>query len=253
LRNNDFRKTVKFIKRWKHNYKEKYDDFELKSFHIEQVVYLIFTQNQDIEIADAVFKFFCDIPKIISRPQIGDRADHNQFIDEYVTELSKSQKKKIKEARDYFLIEFENITSRAQISNLLIAYFYQRACAEERYLFDDLIPTYIEEDKAFEIDGYLSDRNGFRKFTYQISDSNGIVKRGNEIRFQIKQSVNSADLFKWKVKNDNSCDQPRGEITNGKTRNDPERTEYDGNHYVECFAIKNNVCIAKSKIPVIIQ
>ncbi|MDO8658744.1 MAG: hypothetical protein Q7K55_08435 [Candidatus Levybacteria bacterium] len=31
---------------------------------------------------------------------------------------------------------------------------------------------------------------------------------------------------------------------------EPESTEYVGDHYVECYAIKNNHCIAKSKVPV---
>ncbi len=250
--NDDFRKTVKFVKRWKHNCKEKYEDFEFKSFHIEQVIIEIYKKNTGLEIIDVIFKFFCDIPTIISKPRIKDRADQGKFIDEYLSSLTEEQKAKIIEARDHFLIELENLTPSKPISSLLVIDFYKRACLEEQYLFDSLIPTFIDDGLSLRIEGYLRRRNGFREYAYKISNHGGRVDKENRIKFRIEENTTSADSYKWKVKNDNSCIQPRGEITDNQTRRDPEKTLYDGNHCVECYAIRNNVCVAKSMIRVII-
>ncbi|PIP56512.1 nucleotidyltransferase, partial [candidate division WWE3 bacterium CG22_combo_CG10-13_8_21_14_all_39_12] len=40
----------------------------------------------------------------------------------------------------------------------------------------------------------------------------------------------------------------RGEITLGGTAQSPEKTIYPGSHYVECYAVENNVCTAKDRI-----
>lgn len=250
--NNDFRKAVKFIKRWKHNCKEKYPDFKLKSFHIEQVIFGIFSQNTDLKIADAIFKFFCDIPNMILKAQIRDRADRGKYIDEYIESLTESQKQKIIEARDKFLIELENIIPSKPVSNLLIANFYKRACLEEQYLFDFSIQMFLEDGMKFRIDGKVLPKTGFRG-NWWLRERSGRIEKKRQIKFYIIEDTTNASLHKWKVKNDNSAPQPRGEITDNRTRNDPESTQYTGNHYVECYAIKNDVCVAKSRTNVIIQ
>lgn len=252
-RNNDFRKTTKFIKRWKHNCKEKDKNFKLKSFHVEQVIARYFQYNADLEMVDAIFKFFREIPDIIARPQIKDRADQDKFIDAYLNDLTDEQKQKIIEARDHFLIELENFSPTKQPSSSLLAVnFYRRVCKEEQYLFDFSIPVFTENVLKFKIDGQVLPKPGFRN-NWWLSDSSGGVEIGRKVRFQIRQDTTSASVYKWKVKNDNSAPQPRGEITDNHTRNNPESTAYRGNHYVECYAIKNNVCVAKSRQRVLIK
>lgn len=84
-RNSDFRRAVKLIKRWRASCKELWgDDFPLKSFHLEQVMTRNFERSPDLEIFDAVFKFFCDLPRTIERAYIPDRADSRKNIDAYV-------------------------------------------------------------------------------------------------------------------------------------------------------------------------
>ena len=81
-----------------------------------------------------------------------------------------------------------------------------------------------------------------------ILDLFGLVISDRKIIFKIKNNPKlKIDLFKWKVKNDDSSPQPRGEITDHRTLNNPENTSYKGNHYVECFAILDDVCVAKCK------
>lgn len=250
-RNEDFRRTAKFVKRWKHNCKEADENFKLKSFHIEQLIYEIFSSNKGIEIADAAFKFFIDLPIAIWKPRIPDRADEEKFIDEYLNGLTESQRKRIKEARDAFLVELENLAASDSASKLLDAGFYKRKSSTESFLFDSAIPMFTNESLRFGIEGYLDKQDGFRAYTCPISLYDGRVGKDRKIRFRIKDNI-AADRYRWKVKNDNSSPEPRGEITDGKTRNDPESTKYDGKHYVECYAIKDNTCIAKARVDVII-
>jgi len=96
---------------------------------------------------------------------------------------------------------------------------------------------------SFEIYGEAQERNGgFRKY---ILDSIGLIPIDRKIKFRIKGNEPNVNLFKWKVKNDDNSREPRGEITDHQTKNDPENTKFQGNHYVECYAILNNVCVTK--------
>ncbi|MFH1543173.1 MAG: hypothetical protein ABIE03_01410 [Patescibacteria group bacterium] len=250
-KNSDFRKTVKLIKRWKYNCKEQDDNFKLKSFHIEQAVFNIFAHNPQFEIIDSIFKFFCDIPDIISQPQIKDRADYEKYIDEYLDDLTEQDKEKIIEARDFFLINLENISESPNVEDLLTAGFHHRASSTEEYLFDSGIPTFLEKDNTFRIRGKALLRAG--SFREKVLDAIGLIEIDRKIEFRITGPEPVVDLFKWKVKNDDNSPQPRGEITDHNTRNDPEYTQYDGSHYVECYAIRNGVCIARAKQAVVLK
>ncbi|HXI72526.1 MAG TPA: hypothetical protein VNN22_19455 [Verrucomicrobiae bacterium] len=249
--NGDFRKTTKFIKRWKHNCKMKQDGFKLKSFHIEQVIFAIYKQHPVVDIAGAIFKFFCDIPKIIARPQIKDRADEDKFIDDYLSSLTEVQKKQIIQARDFFLIKLENISENPSIPELLAAGFHNRASTTEEYLFDSGIPVLLEKGVNFKINGRALPRDG--GFREKFLDMFGGIEVDRKIDFYITGDKPTVDLFKWKVKNANSSPQPRGEITNHSTLHNPEHTKYDGSHFVECFAIKDGICIARAKQDVVLQ
>jgi len=91
----------------------------------------------------------------------------------------------------------------------------------------------------------VQERKGsFRRF---VLDFIGRITIDRKINFRIEGTPPSVDLFKWKVKNADSSPHPRGEITDHQTRNDPEHSKYIGEHYVECYAILDNVCVAKAR------
>jgi len=249
--NADFRKTVKFVKKWKHNLCDKDQNLKLKSFHLEQVVTKIFKQNPNTEIFDAIFLFFINLPAVISTPnQIQDRANGEKFIDDYLAKFTPEQKDKIKYARDGFLIRLENLSDSDSADSLMNIFFYKRSLSEE-FIFDDNIKTLTEEKYDFNICGEVQVRKGgFREF---ILDKIGFINVDRRIKFLISGSSPDVDILKWKVKNDSTCDQPRGEITNHHTKNEIEDTKYSGNHFVECYAIKNNICVAKARQNVVLN
>ena len=253
--NGEFRKSVKIIKKWRFNLEEADKELKLKSFHLEQVVTKYFQQNPNVEIFDAVFKFFYELPKMIDSPDIiKDRANDEKFIDDYLKNFTDEQKTKIKSARDGFLVKLENCKESTSIDTLLAINFYCRS-ASEQFLFDDNVKTFIENELSFKIDGFVepmtSYSSGWLSQTPQLQKglTRGLDKV-RKIKFSIRSNNTNATDFRWKVKNDNNCAQPRGEITPNQTKNNPESTEYAGDHYVECYAINNTNCIAKHRIQV---
>jgi hypothetical protein len=241
----EFRKTVKIIKAWKNNLTNNDENLKLKSFHLEQIITKYFQDNNNIEIFDAIFKFFTEIPKIINNPnQIKDRANNDKFIDDYLQNFTDAQKEKITQARNCLLIKLERFSENDTIQKLLETCFYKRHGDNEQFLFDFNIPCLTESDYSFKICGEVQVRTGgFREY---ILDKIGLINIDRKIKFRISGAVPNVDLFKWKVKNDNNSEQPRGEITDHRTLRDPEETRYTGSHYVECYAILNNICVARA-------
>lgn len=244
-KNSDFRKTVKFVKAWKNACKQLNDEFPLKSFHIEQIITIYFQEHQDIEIFDGVFNFFLTLPEKIRYPQIKDRADSSKYIDSYLVDLTKQRREMVQQARDHFLKCLEEISDIDPIDVLLDVKFLRRACSSEEYLFDQGIPVLTDGNYSFDIRGHVQIREGsFRAF---ILDVIGRISIDRKINFRVEGTPPPVDMFKWKVKNADHSPQPRGEITDHQTRNDPEHSKYFGEHYVECYAILNNVCVAKAR------
>ena len=248
--NNDFRKTVKFIKAWKNSCKEKCHDFKLKSFHIEQVVIEQFQQNSSLEIFDSIFVFFTEIPQIIKSPRIKDRVGNGKYIDEYLAGLTGTQKNKLIQARDGFLRKLENFSADDPISDLIKADFYKRN-KTEKFLFDDNIPILVE-GSGLKINGRIIEKPGFRSY---VLNNRCYVEKHRTIKFEITTDVKRDSIY-WKVQNDKTSNEVlkahaiRGEITGNHSSYHKESTRYSGHHYVECFAIKNNICIARSKVNV---
>ena len=94
--NSDFRHSAKFLKAWRHACKIEYgDEFTLKSFHLEQIIFKIFTETPDIITIDAITESLAVLPDHVSEAQIEDRADPDRYIDEYVNEITQEQKQLI--------------------------------------------------------------------------------------------------------------------------------------------------------------
>jgi len=94
--NNNFRHATKLLKGWRHACKMAYgEDFRLKSFHFEQIVYRYFSDNPSCSTVEAIIDCLATLPSCLDEPQFADRADANRFIDEYVSELTQEQRQLI--------------------------------------------------------------------------------------------------------------------------------------------------------------
>ena len=167
--------------------------------------------------------------------------------------LTDIQKEIIYNAIDSLLIKLESINESSSIEKIIQSGYYKRDSNNEKFLFDQNIPVLIDDSLSLKIDGFMKKHDGFREYQASLKVSNGIVDTKNNIEFKVITNTTSCDLLKWKVKNDNSSPQPRGEITDRTTYNNPESTAYIGTHYIECYAIKNNICVAKDRLYVVVR
>tara|TARA_R110002050_G_scaffold14376_10_gene45429 strand:+ start:1872 stop:3191 length:1320 start_codon:yes stop_codon:yes gene_type:complete len=248
--NKDFRKSVKLIKGWKNSCKDLNDRFKLKSFHLEQLITIQFKTNTCLGIFDSIFSVMSNLKQSIEKPHIVDRADSNKHIDQYVAELSDTEIKLIHDGIDAFLKTLESF--RGNVELLLKSGYYDRK-PKEKFLFDFGIPVLEDEYWEFKIDGFIKSRDGYREYRARLSQTNGIVDTKNSIDFKIIENNVPHDTLKWKVKNDDNCGEPRGEISHDNTTSKNESTAFLGKHFVECYAILNNTCVAKSRADVIIR
>ena len=247
--NSDFRKAVKIAKYWKEQLKLGDENLKLKSFHVEQVITEYFQSNPESTVFDALFSFFVDFPNtVLVANRIADRVNSDKFIDDYIDEFSSDIHQKFIQARDGVLINFERVDELHSIRDIFQPEFRQRKSDSEEYLFDNWIPVLLEtEHSTFDISADITDKQGsFVRALVRV----GLIDSGRYLKFK-NPSMTGCE-FKYKVKNDDSCEQPRGEITNHRTMHVPENTKYVGRHYVECYAIRDGVCVAKARHDVVI-
>lgn len=105
-------------------------------------------------------------------------------------------------------------------------------------------------------------QNGYRPMSLkEILNEHKFLKPQKQLDFYIK---NEKELYKlkpyeicWKVKNEGELamkkDKIRGQIYKTNQTHQHENSEFRGNHYVEAYIIKNDVCVAKGKIDVPIE
>ncbi len=240
-----FRKAVKIIKTWKNNLAEKDQNLKLKSFHTEQVVTKLFQTNPDFGIIDIIFIFFLGLSEVIKNPnQIRDRANTDKFIDDYLGNFTPAQLEKFEHARDAFLKQLEETSDEDDLNDLLLPNFYKRSNASEEFLFDKGFTTFTDPAHSdFDITADITGKDGI---FVRLLNKLGAIDSGRYLKFKKTKNIDGCE-YRWKVKNDDASEQPRGEITIGKTKNVPEHTKFSGKHFVECYAVKDSVCIAKAR------
>jgi len=130
-----------------------------------------------------------------------------------------------------------------------------RAPAEQ--FIDDLFPR-ADTSYRVRIAGRTRLKAGFR--SYDLHSHGNRIERSREIDFRIVE-CNVPEPFDvlWKIRNRGddaiNANALRGEIRRGSRdngRGHHEQTQYRGEHYVECYIIKDGKCVASHRQPVII-
>jgi len=282
-----FRKSAKIIKKWRWRWKQENDEFPLKSFHLELVVTDIFRQDPNQFCFDVIKAFIESIPSIISKPQCSDRADSSRYIDDYIKDLTDKQKKVVRAAAavsNKEIAAFANANSKQDaetelrsflgvsqklgiVSNVSSAVAGIPGSARklilkgikpvsgreagEQFLTDLNISTDLRFD--VKINAKVT-QDGFRPF--KLLGTIFPLKKYRSLEFFVEScSVPPPYQIKWKVKNTGAealrVGQLRGQIydDDGQQRRS-ESTKYWGNHYVECYVIKDGICVAADHVDV---
>lgn len=253
-RNDSFRKAAKFLKKWKWGCKKNFEDFPLKSFHLELIVMSVFEEKQKLDSYEAIQYIFSNFENYLDEPHFRDRADSTKYIDEYLRELDEESKEKIKvfvKSGGIFLQMIEKSETAEEVVRLL-----QRLFSGEEFIEAHDVIIAIDQNLTLKIDGWVrpKKKGSFRGYWLKSKDGDVVWKR--EIDFQMLEKSNLPQnvVLKWKVRNTGEDarekDSLRGEITEKHTRRTPELTLHRGVHYVECYAIQNNTCIARDRVEV---
>ncbi|MCK6560470.1 hypothetical protein HUU39_17920 [candidate division KSB1 bacterium] len=125
--NGYFRKTAKFVKKWKNRCKEIDPNFRLKSFHLELVVTEFFQNAPALICFDVVEKFFINLNQKVEKPQIPDKADKNMFVDQYLVDLTEDERSTILKFRNEalsYIKEMEVAQSETKCLELIKALLF---------------------------------------------------------------------------------------------------------------------------------
>jgi hypothetical protein len=109
---------------------------------------------------------------------------------------------------------------------------------------------------ALQIDCKVT-QNGFRDFllSHFLRNGNGLLRHNKSLNFYIvKSATPNPDSIWWKVRNVGATAEKRncirGQIVKSNKENQSERTNFCGPHFVECYIIKNGVCVARDRLDV---
>jgi hypothetical protein len=104
--------------------------------------------------------------------------------------------------------------------------------------------------------GQATRRNGFRQF--ELSKQGNRVPKQRRLHFTITSNVPEPYRVYWKVRNSGKeaeeANDLRGEISKDQGfRQKTESTCYTGQHYVECYIVKDNVVVTQDRQEVIVS
>lgn len=121
----------------------------------------------------------------------------------------------------------------------------------EQFLEQDFGIKTVASKHKVKIRARIARKNGFRHGN--LSAHGNRVAKGRDLYFSIIHCdvPEPYDVY-WKVRNHGpeaaKLGALRGEITTDSgTRSKKESTAYRGSHYVECYVVKNGVCVASNK------
>lgn len=145
----------------------------------------------------------------------------------------------------------EGKTERSAQYAYIKKYYDRGACTEE--FIDEIFNVDIRY--ALDIDCNVT-QDGWRPFLLRKYLNEGIPLRKNKkLDFYIVDTdcPKPYDVY-WKVRNVGleaiKRNMVRGNICKESGSHHIENTEFEGEHYVECYFVKNNVCVARDKIEV---
>lgn len=253
---------IRSIKKWSENCTA-----ALKSYQIERVVLSFFSSTglEDISIAQLFVKFF----------QYFLSSTSDQGLQSHVkTALSRAQKafdfetegkfeKAAEEWQKVFGIDFPKtieITTetfgddQGEYEKLSKLHAQYPSSAEEHLTQKYGIPFEIDSSYSVSLDADVSKQRGFRDDTLLAFLAKRLpVQKKKKLLFRVEHNVPAPYQIKWKIRNfgeeAKSAGGLRGQIYEDlgyETRE--ESTLYHGEHYVECYIIKDEKCVAIGRI-----
>lgn len=142
---------------------------------------------------------------------------------------------------------------RASYESASVRKAFDRGADTEKFI-EELVPVDIRY--SLQIDCNVT-QGGWRPFSLRdfLRTSGGFLRHNKHLDFHItKTNCPKPYEIWWKVRNVGAeaerRNMIRGQINKTNCDHHRENTDFYGPHYVECYLIKNGVCVARDKIEV---
>jgi len=249
---------IRTVKKWTDNCSVK-----LKSFQIEEYVLNFFNTHQIVDndyavLVKDIFAYMNERP--ISGTESHIKTALNRAIKAYDFEKNNKPEDATAEWKKILGDDFpkyeEKSLATLEIDSLMKAY----PSSEEEFLYRDYgIPIELNPNYKVVIDATVK-QNGFRDhfLSFYLTNKLWLSKEKQLIFKIVKNTVLGDYIVKWKVRNfgveAKHAQDLRGEISDDIGHGEKhEHTRYLGQHFVECYIIQNNICVAMDSIVVPIE
>ena len=249
------------MRAWKNNWY-----FKFPGLLIDTLVYNYFKENNYFcdstaydyfDILKGLFKY---LQSLDENQEYWCAVGSNQHVYNYENgkfiKKAKEANKKLEESEDEDVINVlvDLFGNDFQIVNEETATSIERCTYSNT---EEFIESFFPVDIRYslEIDCKVS-QNGFRDFFLRKAlEEHHILRHNKSLRFFINyNNVPKPYSIYWKVRNvgevAESRNQIRGQIKKTDLTYQIEKTSFYGPHYVECYIIKNHMCVARSRIDV---
>jgi hypothetical protein len=259
---NNFTHMCNMLRAWKNNI-----GFKFGGLLIDSLVYKFLNENENYKNIDYsdyfamtkdLFKYLKDLNKeqaywfALGSNQKVYNKDKGKFIDKAKKAYNKissydgSESDVNTKLREIFGSQFPKVSTVTESACELASK------KTEQFIYN-LFPVDIQNNLSIDCEVTQS---GFRPFMLRyLLNKNKLLPVNKSLKFTITECDVEGDYdIYWKVRNEGAeaikRDQIRGQITKTNSSQHVERTSFDGAHYVECYIVKNGVCVAKDKIDV---
>jgi hypothetical protein len=246
------RRLIKFIKRWNNKHGK-----TIKSFQIEFLCVSFLNDEYEIDMpwSQVIESFFvwlefqsADLSDD-AQSRVASAKGRAQKAREY--ELSGNLRDACVEWRKVFGDSFPVYDSKLSI----VASLEKRYPSEVEEFIHERYPVRIDSSVALTIQPRIR-RNGFRDFQLfmdYFNQGDRYLPKSASLVFKALSNLGGSANYLWKIRNlseeAKSAGGLRGEIHKSNSqRTREEGTEYEGTHYIECYAIRAGVCVAVARI-----
>ena len=169
-----------------------------------------------------------------------------------IKDLNEDSKNLNKELRNIFGKEFPKAQNEEEEKEQY-TYDHTEQFIEDRYPVDIVLNLKLDCTVT---------QDGFRPASLRDMITNHVfLKRDKKLEFYIVNKIDimnyGFDKIIWKVKNEGDLAKQkndiRGQLLETTSYIHTEYSKFDGDHYVEAYIIKNDVCVAKGRIKVPIR
>ncbi len=241
---------IRIVKKWTENC-----SISIKSYEIEDAVvgfFTIYSAESDYStLVTQFFAYFINVNQNVNRKSHIETAKNRA---EKALQLEEDDKLEdaVSEWKKIFGDTFPSLEKSEKSFDQTLVELQESYPSEKEEFLEE--PFRLNPGFDFKIDAHV-DQNGFRRKSLgEIILNKLLLRKQKSLTFHItKNTVPYPYSIKWKVRNfgeeaQNAGDL-RGEITSDRGKEEKiESTKYWGEHYVECYAIKDGVCVAFSRV-----